>query len=206
MEEDWDKLRITGHAHIDRNAINIYDLREITFDDFCPEDTVFSLHCFALRKVSFRYKGQMYTKYIPPRELVQYYVHTIMTFPFAPCTIPSGNGFRHTVYGRQIIDSIFPHRHISSDDNRALAMLRDRQFMTGWQHRKEKITLKMTNSIKALIAIDVLRSDRLEHEPPVDMYYDFLRKHRRYCYQYFIKISGKYPEYLHVFKQIIKHI
>jgi hypothetical protein len=127
-----------------------------------------------------------------------------MTFPFAPCKVPYGNGFRVTVYDRQIIDSIFQHRHITSDDNRALAMLRDREHMRwGESHWKQKIYLKVTNTIKALIAVDVLRSDRLDHEPPVDMYYAFLRKHRRYCEQYFRKISPEYPEYLQAFEKII---
>lgn len=52
--EEWDKLRITGCPHIDRNTISIYDLLEITFDDFCPEDTVFFLSCYELRNVSFQ--------------------------------------------------------------------------------------------------------------------------------------------------------
>lgn len=146
----------------------------------------------------------MYTKYLPPRELVNGYIHTIMTFPFVPCKVPSGNGFRHTVYNRQMIDAIFSHRHITSDNNTALAVLRDREHRRwGECHRKQQVYLEVTNSIKALIAVDVLRSDRLEHEPPVDMYYDFLKKHRRYCAQYFRKISGKYPEYLQAFEQII---
>ncbi len=203
VEANWNKIRITKRVKIERNAVSSYHMKEITFVDFCPEDTVFR-YCFDLRKVSFRYRGQMYTKYLPPRELVYGYVHTIMMFSFAPCKVPSGDGFRHTVYNRQMIDSIFPHRKITSDDNSALAMLRDRDHMRwGESHRKQKIFLKVTNSIKALIAVDVLRSDRLEHEPPVDMYYDFLKKHRRYCRQYFTKISGKYPEYLQAFEQII---
>lgn len=205
VKEDWDKLRITGRPHIDRNAVSIYDLCEITFEDFCPEDTVFSLYCYALRKVSFGYKGKMYTKYIPPIELVNTYVHTIMTLSFTSCKVPSGNGFRHTVYNRQMIDSIFPHRRISSDNNMALAMLRDRDHMSwGESHWKRKFYLTVTNSIKALIAVDVLRSDRLDHEPPVDMYLSFLKKHRRYCAQYFQKISGKYPEYLQAFEEIMQ--
>jgi len=204
VEEDWDKIRITKPVKMDRYAINSYHLQEITFADFFPEDTVFSLSCFELRKLSFRYKGQMYTKYIPPRELINNYIHTIMTFPFAPCTVPCEGGFRHTVYDRQIIDSIFQHRHISSYNNRALAMLRDRDHMRwGESHWKQNIYLKVTNTIKALIAVDVLRSDRLDHEPPVDMYLDFLKKHSRYCRQYFQKISGKYPEYLQAFEMII---
>ena len=201
---NWNKIRITGHVKADRNAISSYHLQEITFEDFCPEDTVFSLNCFDLRKVSFRYKGKMYTKYISPQELVSYTVHTIMTFPFDPCTVPCENGFRHTVCNMQIIDSIFPHRHISSYNNRALAMLRDRVHMTlGESYRKENIYLKITNTIKAIIAVDVLRSDRLDHEPPVDMYVDFLKKHSRYCRRYFQTISGKYPEYLQAFEKII---
>ena len=202
--EKWDKIRIAGHAKADRYAVNFYQLQEITFDDFRPEDTVFSLFCVDLRKVSFRYKGQMYTKYIPPQELVSYTVHTIMTFAFAPCTVPCENGFRHTVYNRQIIDSIFPHRRINSDNNRALAMLSDREHKRmGESYWKQKHYLKVTNTIKALIAVDVLRSDRLDHEPPVDMYVDFLKKHSRYCRRYFQRISGKYPEYLQAFEQII---
>ena len=127
-----------------------------------------------------------------------------MTFPFDPCTVPCENGFRHTVYNRQIIDSIFPHRRLTSDDNRALAMLRDRDYMRwGESHRKRKFFLKVTNTIKALIAVDVLRSDRLDHEPPVDMYLDFLKKHCRFCRRYFQRISGNYPEYLQAFEQII---
>ena len=204
VTEDWDKIRITKPVKMDRYAIYSYHLQEITFADFFPEDTVFSLSCFELRKVSFRYKGQMYTKYIPPGELVSYKVHTIMTFPFAPCKVPCEGGFRYTVYNRQIIDSIFQHRHISSYNNRALAMLRDRDHMRwGESHWKQNIYLKVTNTIKALIAVDVLRSDRLDHEPPVDMYLDFLKKHSRYCRQYFQKISGKYPEYLQAFEMII---
>ena len=203
VKQGGDKIRITTRVKTDRNAISSEHLQEITFEDFCPEDRVFSLYCYDLRKVSFLYKGQMYTKFIPPKELVSYIVHTIMLFPFAPCTVPSGNGFHHTVYDRQIIDSIFPHRQISSDDNRALAMLRDRRFLTGWHHRKENFSLKVTNSIKAIIAVDVLRSDRLDHEPPLDMYYDFLRKHHSYCLQYFQKISDKYPEYLQAFEKIM---
>lgn len=201
---NWNKIRITKRVKADRNAISSYHLQEITFEDFCPEDTVFSLYCYDLRKVSFRYKGQMYTKYIPPIELVSYNVHTIMTFSFAPCKVPCESGFRHTVYDRQIIDSIFQHRHISSDNNRALAMLRDREHMRmGESHWKQNIYLKVTNTIKALIAVDVLRSDRLDHEPPVEMYLDFLKKHSRYCRQYFQKISGKYPEYIQAFEQIV---
>ena len=201
---NWDKIRITGHVKIDRNAIDSYHLKEITFEDFCPEDTVFSLFCVDLRKVSFRYKGQMYTKYIPPKELITYYVHTIMTFAFAPCKEPSENGFRHTVYNRQIIDSLFPHRRINSDNNRALAMLSDREHKRmGESHWKQKLYLTMTHKIKALIAVDVLRSDRLSHEPPVDMYLDFLKKHRRFCCQYFTRISDQYPEYIKAFENIM---
>ena len=206
VTEGWDKIRITKPVKMERNAINSYHLQEITFEDFCPEDTVFSLYCSDLRKVSFNYKGRMYTKYIPPKELVSYTVHTIMTFPFAPCKAPCEGGFRHTVYDRQIIDSIFQHRWINSDNNRALAMLRDRDHMRwGESHWKQEIYLKVTNTIKALIAIDVLRSDRLDHEPPVDMYLDFLKKHSRYCRQYFQNISGIYPEYLQAFEKIISN-
>ncbi|MBQ6039845.1 MAG: leucine-rich repeat domain-containing protein [Oscillospiraceae bacterium] len=202
--EKWDKIRIAGHAKADRYAVNFYQLQEITFDDFRPEDTVFSLFCVDLRKVTFRYKGQMYTKYIPPQELVSYTVHTILTFAFAPCTVPCENGFRHTVYNRQIIDSIFPHRRINSDNNQALAMLSGREHKRmGESHWKQKLYLTMTHKIKALIAVDVLRSDRLIHEPPVDMYLDFLKKHCRFCRRYFQTISGKYPEYLQAFEQII---
>jgi len=83
-------------------------------------------------------------------------------------------------------------------------MLRDREHMRwGDSHWKRNIYLKVTNTIKALIAVDVLRSDRLDHEPPVDMYLAFLKKHGRYCHQYFQKISGKYPEYLQAFEMII---
>ena len=84
-------------------------------------------------------------------------------------------------------------------------MLRDREHRRwGESHRKQKAYLEVTNSIKALIAVDVLRSDRLEHEPPVDMYLHFLKKHHRYCRRYFTKISGKYPEYLQAFEQIMQ--
>lgn len=83
-------------------------------------------------------------------------------------------------------------------------MLRDRDHMRwGESHWKQNIYLKVTNTIKALIAVDVLRSDRLDHEPPVVMYLDFLKKHSRYCRQYFRKISGKYPEYLQAFEKMI---
>ena len=205
---NWNKIRITKPVKMDRNAIDSYHLQEISFADFCPEDRIFSLCCSDLRKVSFKYKGQMYTKYIPPRELISYNVHTIMTLAFAPCTVPCENGFRHTVYDRQIIDSIFPHRHTTSGGSRALAMLRDREYMRrdgswGRCYWIRWLYLKVTNTIKALIAVDVLRSDRLEHEPPVDMYFDFLRKHRRYCRQYFKKISSKYPEYIQAFENIM---
>ena len=83
-------------------------------------------------------------------------------------------------------------------------MLWDRvHMMLGEGYTKPYYYLKVTNTIKALIAVDVLRSDRLDHEPPVDMYLDFLKKHSRYCRQYFQKISGKYPEYLQAFETII---
>ena len=83
-------------------------------------------------------------------------------------------------------------------------MLSDREHKRmGEGHWKQKHYLKVTNTIKALIAVDVLRSDRLDHEPPVDMYYIFLKNHRRYCSRYFRKISDKYPEYLQAFEKII---
>lgn len=200
VDEEWDKIRIKGHVRIGRNAINAYDLQEIIFEDFCPEDMIFSLYCFELRKVSFNYKGGTYTKYIPPRELVTLTVTRLMTLAFTPCSAPSGR----TVYDRRFIDSIFEKQRISSDDNSALATLRERLLMTGWQDCREKINLKVTKSKKALIAVDVLRSDRLGHEPPVDMYFDFLRAHRTFCYRYFRKISAKYPEYLREFEKILK--
>ena len=204
VKEDWDKIRITKPVKIDRSAINSYHLKEIIFEDLYPEDRIFSLFCFALRKVSFRYKGQKYTKYIPPQELATGTVRRIMTFCFTPCIVPSGNGFRHTIYDRSFIDSIFMQRNISSDNNKALAMLRDRERMRwGEGHHKRNVYLKVTNSIKALIAVDILRSDRFVHEPPVGMYLDFLKKHHRYCRQYFRKISGEYPEYLKAFEQLV---
>ena len=83
-------------------------------------------------------------------------------------------------------------------------MLRDRERMRwGEGHHKRNVYLKVTNSIKALIAVDILRSDRFVHEPPVGMYLDFLKKHHRYCRQYFRKISGEYPEYLKAFEQLV---
>ena len=73
----------------------------------------------------------------------------------------------------------------------------------GESHWKQKLYLTMNHKIKALIAVDVLRSDRLSHEPPVDMYLDFLKKHCRFCRRYFQRISGNYPEYLQAFEKII---
>ena len=51
-------------------------------------------------------------------------------------------------------------------------MLSDREHKRmGESHWKQKHYLKVTNTIKALIAVDVLRSDRLDHEPPVVLYF-----------------------------------
>ena len=65
--------------------------------------------------------------------------------------------------------------------------------------------MRVGNKIKAVIAIDVLKSDRLDHEPPVDMYYQFLNNHRNFCLHYFQKISDLFPEYLAAFEKIILH-
>lgn len=109
VQKDWDKIRIKGRVHLDRNAINSYDLKEITFEDFCHEDRIFSLYCFDLRKVSFNYKGRMNTKYIPPKELTSLTVTRLMSSAFAPCSIPCRKEYRRTIYDRHIIDSIFCH-------------------------------------------------------------------------------------------------
>jgi len=49
----------------------------------------------------------------------------------------------------------------------------------------------------------MLRGDLLDHEPPVDMYRDFLMKHRSLCRHYFCKISDRYPEYLQWYERMI---
>ncbi|MCR5731148.1 MAG: leucine-rich repeat domain-containing protein [Ruminococcus sp.] len=204
VKEDCEKIVVNGRVHIDRNAIYCHDLKEITFEDFSPEDRIFSLYCYDLRKVSFNYNGRIVTKYIPNGDLTSWVIHKMLLMTFKPCSVSCGNGFIRAFYNRDIIDSIFNNKFASSDDNKWVRLLNYRLYQAGWVHRlTDKLSFRLTNKIKALIAVDIVRSDRLDHEPPVDMYRDFLKTHRSFCYKYFRKISGKYPEYLHAFEQIM---
>lgn len=195
------RLRISKGVKIDRNAIKCSNLEEITFEDFSPEDRIFSFFCHEVRKVSFSRSGRMYTKYIPPAELTNGLIHRLFMMAFAPCSAPCGNGFRRTVYDRRIIDSIFNSGSVSTANNPWLKNLLDGQN-EGASHPYDCPEFAVTNKFKALIAADVLRSDRLEHEPPVDMYYNFLKKHRSLCKHYFRKIGILYPEYLEAFEKM----
>ncbi len=204
VKEECEKIVVKGRAHIDRNAIYCYDMKEITFEDFCPEDRIFSLYCYDLRKVSFKYHGRMVTKYIPDGELTSWAIHKMLLMTFIPCTVPYGNRFRRTFYNREIIDSIFNNKYASSDDNQWVKLLNYRLYQAGWVYRiTDKLSFRLTNKIKAVIAVDILRSDRLVHEPPVDMYCDFLRTHHSFCQKYFTKISDTYPEYLQAYEKIM---
>lgn len=203
VKEDCEKIRITKRVHIDLNAISCDNLKEITFENFCPEDKVFAYNCYKLRKVSFNYCGRIVTKYIPARELISYDIYELMLMAFKPSNVPYGNGFRRSFYDRCITDSFFDSKYVSSDDNQWLDLYQNRQYNAGWIHHKQKISIRVTNKIKAVIAVDILRSDKLEHEPPVDMYYNSLVRHYGFCRNYFRRISDRYPEYLEAFQQIM---
>ena len=205
IQEDCEKIVVKGRVHIDRNAVNCRNLKEITFEDFCPEDRIFSLHCRNLRKVSFDCHGRKVTRFIPNMELTSWDINKMLLMTFTPCAAPCGNGFRRTFYNREIIDSFFQSEFVSSDDNQWVKLLHDSLYQAGWIHNLSyQLSFRVTSKIKAVIAVDVLRSDRLDHEPPGDMYADFLRTHRSFCRQYFTKISGRYPEYLAAFEQIMQ--
>lgn len=122
-EEEYERIRIKKRVHIERNAIHSRALKEITLEDFCAEDRIFSSRCRSLRKVSFSYKGRMVTKYIPPYELISLIPKLLLLTAFAPCSAPSGSGFRRTFYDRRGIDSVFRSKTASSEDNRWLCLL-----------------------------------------------------------------------------------
>lgn len=190
---NYQKLYLRNTANISPNAINCRNLEEIYFDYFQPEGAVFSCNCDELRKVSWKYGSDTVTKYLPPEELVHPLIKEMLLLSFAPVSAPYGRkntgvpGFKRLVYDRAPVDTIMNSRTMNKDTPYF------RRLFRSWT--PDRLTITVPNRVKALIAVDVLRSSRLEHEPDTKMYRQFLLNHRRFCQTYFKSISEKYPEY-----------
>ena len=197
---DYKKLYLKNSADISPNAINCRELEEIYFDYFQPEGAVFSCNCDNLRKVSWKYGNDTVTKYLPPKELVPPLIKEMLLLSFAPVSAPYGRkttgapGFKRLVYDRAPVDTIMQSRTMNKDTPYF------RRLFRPWT--PDRLTLTVTSRVKALIAVDILRSSRLEHEPYANMYIYYLMDHARFCTNYFKSISDKYPEYLESYNEI----
>lgn len=183
---------------IAENAIDSDVLEEIEFYMFNPEGCVFTKKCVNLRKVSW--EGS--TKYLPPYKLVDRYLKIALLCAFSPCSGPYGRsripgvpGHRRTAFNREVIDSIFRERKVCAKDNPYI-----KRAVSPWFG--EDTTITVSNKFKALVAVDVLRSDKLPHEPDTKMYSDFLKSHRSFCHIYFESISDEFPEYADALNEI----
>jgi hypothetical protein len=187
---------------IAENAIDSSALEEIEFYMFNPEGCVFTKNCVNLRKVSWGDGRTTITKYLPPCELVDKYLKIALLNAFSSCSGPYGRsripglpGHRRTVFNREVIDSIFRERKVCARDNPYI-----KRAVPSWFAEDKTITV--SNKFKALVAVDVLRSDKMPHESDTKMYSDFLKSHRSFCHKYFEIISDEFPEYAAALKEI----
>lgn len=201
LRTDYKKITVDS-SDIAQDAIDSENLEEIEFYLFKPEGCVFTMNCINLRKVSWSDGREMITKYLPPYRLVDRYLKAAMLNAFSSCSGPYGRsrvpgvpGHRRTVFNREVIDSIFRERKVCARYNPYI-----KRAVPPWFGEDKTITV--SNRFKALVAIDVLRSNRMPHEPDTKMYSDFLKTHHGFCNKYFMQISDEFPEYAAAFKEM----
>ena len=197
------KIQVSNVWDICENAIDSETIEELKLDYFKPEGRIFTNKCINIRKVSWRNGKDTVTKYLPPAKLMNKYLKIALLNAFSTCSAPYGRsdppwspGYKRTVFNREVIDSIFRERKICARDNPYL-----KRAVPPWSDIDKTFTV--SNRFKALVAVDVLRSDKMPHEPDTKIYSDFLRNHSGFCYKYFSRISEEFPEYLLALKEII---
>ncbi|MBP7187310.1 MAG: leucine-rich repeat domain-containing protein [Ruminococcus sp.] len=194
VEDHHTKIYIHNLDDAEKYAVDCPEAEEAELNFWVAEGPVFSLRCMNLRKVRF-YKDHV--KYLPPRELVNPEIKRMLllsfTFWSAPC---SNDGHKRVFYNREPVDLMMTSRRISAYDNHYA-----RKAIPVYDEAHSSVII--SNKRKALIAVDVLRSTHLSHEPDTAIYSDFLKKHRHFCQRYFESISEKYPEYLHEFNKLM---
>lgn len=202
LKTKYKKIKITSYTTIAANAIDSSSLEEIEIAHFNPEGCIFTNNCFNLRKVSWTDGKNTVTKYLPPIQLVEKHLKLALLNAFSPCSAPHGRmnkpylpGYKRTVFNREVIDSLFRERKISSRNNPYI-----KRTTPPWSKGNNIFTV--SNRFKALVAVDVLRSDKMPHEPDTKMYSDFLKSHRGFCHKFFAQISDAFPEYTIALKNI----
>lgn len=194
LKTDHKKVK-TNAIWIAENAIDSDTVEEIQFGLFKPEGRIFTDRCINLRKVSWRDGKNTFTKYLPPVLLVEKHLKIALLNAFSPCSGPHGHmnrpylpGYKRTVFNREVIDSIFRERKVCPQNNPYINRAVPLSF-------KKDMTITVSNRFKALMAVDVLRSDKMPHEPDTKMYSEYLRTHLGFCHKFFAQISDEFPEY-----------
>ena len=195
LRTDRKKIQVSDVWVICENAIDSENIEELKLDCFNPEGRIFTNKCINIRKVSWKFGKDIITKHLPPAELMDKYLKIALLNAFSTCSAPHGRsdpprlpGYKRTVFNREVIDSIFRERKVCARENPYL-----KRAVPPWFDIDKPFTV--SNRFKALLAVDVLRSDKLPHEPDTKMYSDFLRTHLGFCHKFFKQISEKFPEY-----------
>lgn len=168
--------------NVEKYAINCSNAETIDIGYENAEGEIFSPYCHNLHKVTW---NDNKCKYIPPYQLIGYELHKILLKAFTPVSAHINNGYKRCFFNRELIDSVFTSKFYEYEI---------------YRYRNRTLKLRVSNKVKVLIAIDVLRSTHLAHEKSTDMYRDFLMNHQKYAHDVCESIKDDYPDYAETLK------
>lgn len=166
--------------NVEKYAIGCINAETIHIDYLNAEGEIFAPWCHNLHKVTWNNDN---CKYIPPHQLIGCELHKILLKAFAPVSAQVNGRYKRYFFNRELIDNIFTSKFYEC---------------TVYGNHKGKI--RVSNKIKVLLAIDVLRSTHLSHEKSTEMYSDFLMNHLKYARDVCESIEDEYPDYAEALK------
>lgn len=178
----------TSYGNIEKYAIDCINAETVEIDYIGAEGEIFSPYCNNLHKVTWNDDN---CKYIPPSSLIGYILHKELLKAFAPVSAAMPNGrisgrfrdYHRYFFNRELIDRIFTSK-----------------FYECTVYGNHKVKTRISNKVKVLLAIDVLRSTHLSHEKSTEMYSNFLMNHQKYAHDVCESIKDEYPDYAETLK------
>lgn len=170
----------TSYGNIEKYAIDCTNAETVHIDYINAEGEIFSPCCHNLHKVTWENDN---CKYIPPSSLIGYILHKELLKAFAPVSAQVNGRYKRYFFNREIIDNIFSSK-----------------FHECIFYGNHKSKIRVSNKVKVLLAIDVLRSTHLYHEKDTEMYSNFLMNHQKYARDLCESIKDEYPDYAETLK------
>lgn len=169
----------TSYGNIEKYAIDCINAKTVHIDYLNAEGEIFSPYCHNIHNVTWNDDN---CKYIPPSSLIGYILHKELLKAFSPVSAQINGRYKRYFFNRELIDRIFTSKFY--------------EYNAYGKCNK----IRVSNKVKVLLAIDVLRSTHLDHEKGTEMYSDFLMNHQKYARDLCESIEDEYPDYAETLK------